>query len=91
MILLDLFAESKNLDFLPLEKFNRERIMKKNKNLLLFAALAVVIVLVLAFGFFYLQEIQQSPAPDYFPMQDWKTSTPEEQGWDSAVSVSWQT
>jgi len=57
--------------------------MKRHKNFILFVSLAVLIVLALAFGLFPLLKSQQVSQPDYFPTQGWKTSTPEEQGWDS--------
>ncbi len=58
--------------------------MKRYKNFVLFVSLAVLIVLAVSFGLFPLLKLQQVAQPDYFPTQGWKTSKPEEQGWDSA-------
>jgi CubicO group peptidase (beta-lactamase class C family) len=57
--------------------------MRNQKLIILFVAVAILVVLAIVFIPRLLKGNQVS-APDYWPTQGWRTTTPEEQGFDSA-------
>jgi CubicO group peptidase (beta-lactamase class C family) len=67
-----------------IKRSNLEEEMKVPKLLIWLVPLAALIVLALAFGLIPMLKSQQVAQPDYWPTDGWRTSTPEEQGWDSA-------
>lgn len=58
--------------------------MKAPKSLIWLALVGVLIVIALAIGLFTLMKPQPIAQADYWPTDGWRSSTPEEQGWDSA-------